>query len=107
MSMIECVKDKETLMMQIAQCEFLCVDINLYLDTHPGDERALGDYNCYAQQLAALKAMYVKHYGPLENFGNSESHGKWKWTTQAFPWNKCMEGGEPACGSMRKDCCTR
>jgi len=77
---------REELLCQIAQCEFTCVDINLYLDTHPDNERALSDYNCYAQQLAALKDLYVKHYGPLENFGNSTSEGKWKWVSQKWPF---------------------
>lgn len=80
-------KDRQSLMMQIAQCEFICIDINLYLDTHPDDERALADYNCYAEQLEVLKAMYVREYGPLENFGNSISEGTWKWVKQPFPWN--------------------
>lgn len=88
------IKDRETLAMQIAQCEFICIDINLYLDTHPFDERALSDYNCYAQQLRALKDMYIQNYGPIQNFGNSVSEGEWKWVCQTWPWNKekGMEG---------------
>ncbi|MBP3940417.1 MAG: spore coat protein CotJB [Christensenellaceae bacterium] len=82
---------KEELLQQIAECEFTLVDINLFLDTHPECERALSDYNCYAQQLAALKKMYEENYGPLHNFGNDTSEGSWKWVTQAWPWNE-MEG---------------
>ena len=67
-----------------AVSEALC---SLYLDTHPNDARALSDYNCYAEQLRALKDIYMKNYGPLENFGNSVSRGSWKWNTQPFPWN--------------------
>lgn len=78
---------KQHLMQQIAECEFICVDINLFLDTHPDDQRALSDYNCYAEQLAALKDLYVKNYGPLENFGNSVSHGEWKWVRADWPWH--------------------
>ena len=60
------------LMQQNAECEFICIDINLFLDMHPDDARALSDYNCYAEQLAALKDLYVKNYGPLSNFGRVE-----------------------------------
>ena len=66
----------------------VCVDINLYLDTHPNDARALSDYNCYAQQLRALKDMYEKDFGPISNFGNSVSRDSWKWNTQPFPWHQ-------------------
>lgn len=86
------VPDQATLLMQIAECEFTCIDLNQYLDTHADNERALADYNCYAQQLAMLKDLYVSHYGPLENFGNSVSEGSWKWKTQTWPWDqKLME----------------
>ena len=81
----------DELILQIAQCEFTCADINMFLDTHPEDERALMDYNCYAQQLMALKEMYEGHFGPLENFGNSMSEGSWKWVSQAWPWVKAEE----------------
>ena len=30
-----CPENQARLMEQIQQCEFICVDINLYLDTHP------------------------------------------------------------------------
>ena len=77
---------RSELMQKIMQCEFICIDINLYLDTHPCDERALSDYNCYAEQLRVLKDMYVSKYGPLQNFGNSISEGSWKWIDQPWPW---------------------
>ena len=82
------------LLMQITECEFICIDINLYLDTHPCDERALSDYNCYSEQLRILKDLYTNTYGPIENFGNSVSLGSWKWNTNPFPWdNAYMKEG--------------
>lgn len=80
--------EAKKLLRQISECEFTLIDINLYLDTHPDDERALADYNCYAQQLRILKDKYVAEYGPLQNFGNSLSEGSWKWPSQEWPWNK-------------------
>ena len=41
--MSECTK--KNLRNQIVQCEFILIDINLFLDTHPNDKRALEDYN--------------------------------------------------------------
>ncbi len=82
------LEKKRSLMQQITECEFICIDINLYLDTHPNDARALSDYNCYAQQLRALKDMYEKDFGPISNFGNSVSRDSWKWNTQPFPWHQ-------------------
>ena len=82
--------DREKLLMQIAECEFTCADINMYLDTHPEDMRALADYNCYAQQLRMLKDLYIANCGPIENFGNSVSEDSWKWQYQTWPWDRKM-----------------
>ena len=85
--------DRNELLMQIMQCGFILVDINLYLDTHPHDEQALLYFNCYAQQLAVLKQRYVENFGPIENFGGSTSEEYWKWAEQSFPWDAGhMEG---------------
>ncbi len=86
--MAECAKN--SLLEQIAQCEFILIDINLFLDTHPNDTRALEDYNAYAEQLNTLKRKYVTQFGPLQNFGNSTvcSDECFIWVTQPFPWNQ-------------------
>ena len=94
MSRDNCACEKaQELLRQIAECEFTLIDINLYLDTHYGDERALADYNCYAQQLQVLKEKFVENYGPIENFGNSTSEGSWKWRYQAWPWDRMRTEG--------------
>lgn len=81
----------KSLMLQIMQCEFVLIDINLFLDTHPDDARALADYNCYAEQLANLKRIYTETYGPLSNFGGSinRSDTEWLWNSRPFPWQSC------------------
>ena len=35
---------------RISQYRFMCVELNLYLDTHPNDENARADYQCYARR---------------------------------------------------------
>lgn len=78
----------EELLNKINDYEFTLIDINLFLDTHPSDKKALADYNTYAAELATLKNRFIKEYGPLQNFGNSTSEGSWKWNSQAWPWDK-------------------
>lgn len=85
--MTNCIS-KTALLEQIYQCEFTLIDINLYLDTHPECEKAISDYNCYAEQLHDLKKLYVEKFGPIENFGGSENNcpNRWLYATQPFPW---------------------
>lgn len=78
--------EKEMLFKKIQQMQFVCVDLNLYLNTHPQDARALTQYNLYAQQLAMAKQQYEMKYGPLMGFGWSPSKDKWKWIYEPWPW---------------------
>ena len=86
--MAECAK--HNLLEQIAQCEFILIDINLFLDTHPNDVRAIEDYNGYAEQLHTLKRKYTEQFGPIHNFGNSTicDENFFIWATRHFPWNQ-------------------
>lgn len=85
--------DKKMLMIKIQQLEFMTVELNLYLDTHPHDTRALKEYNFYTEQLTMLKKQYEQMFGPLMGFGCSQSNYGWKWIYEPWPWenDNCME----------------
>ena len=73
------------LMDKINEAQFVCVELNLYLDTHPCDEDARADYLCYSKKLKQLIECYESQYGPLMNFGHSPTDvgcyvcSKWPW----------------------------
>ena len=70
--------DQETLLEQISEIQFVCIELNLYLDTHPDDADALADYRSYSAMLRQLIAEYGQQYGPLLGFGHSDaSAGSW------------------------------
>jgi spore coat protein JB len=66
----------------------MTVELNLYLDTHPRDQRALRDYNAYTQHLMMLKNEYQRRYGVLTNFGNAQSQYPWSWINEPWPWEE-------------------
>jgi spore coat protein JB len=78
--------NKKDLLKKIQEVEFTVLDLNLYLDTHSKNERALMDYNMYSQELMKLKKNYEKHYGPLTNFGYAPSQYPWQWINEPWPW---------------------
>lgn len=86
--------NKCAMMKKIQQLQFMTVELNLFLDTHPWDNRALMEYNFYTQQLMLLKKQYEQYYGPLTNFGYAPSEQGWKWITESWPWENEYEGGE-------------
>lgn len=75
-----------SMLKKIMEIEFTCIDLNLYLDTHPNDQKALQDYNYHSEQLKTLKHQYEQCYGPLMPFGCSPSQYPWKWVNDPWPW---------------------
>ncbi len=74
------------LLEKIREGRFACIDLNIYLDTHPDDEAAQTDYRCYAEKLAMLIDRYEMQYGPLFNFGASCAAGN-SWVFEKWPWD--------------------
>lgn len=79
-------RDPESSLRELQALEFTAIELNLYLDTHPEDERALADYNRIAQELAIAKREYEQRYGPLVHCGWSQSRYPWQWATEPWPW---------------------
>ncbi|MDO4568607.1 MAG: spore coat protein CotJB [Clostridia bacterium] len=73
------------LLTKISECQFILVELNLYLDTHPDDDNARADYCAYAKVLKELMHEYECKYDPLMNFGHSACAAgsyvcsKWPW----------------------------
>lgn len=79
--------DKCELLTRIGEVQFVCIELNLYLDTHPGDEDARSDYYGYSRLLESLIAEYEAEYGPLQGFGHSPTE-KGCWVCSDWPWEK-------------------
>lgn len=75
------------LLNSICEVQFVCVELNLYLDTHPGDTDARSDYYNYSVMLDDLIAQYEREYGPLLGFGHSPT-STGCWVCSSWPWEK-------------------
>ena len=75
------------LMNKISEVQFVCIELNLYLDTHPGDAAAREDYYSYSRLLRELVTRYEAEYGPLLGFGNSPTNAGC-WVCSDWPWEK-------------------
>ncbi len=72
---------------RICEVQFVCIELNLYLDTHPADEDARSDYYHYSLVLNELIEEYETQYGPLLGFGHSATDVGC-WVCSAWPWEK-------------------
>lgn len=86
--------NRKSLLKKIMAEEFTAVELNLYLDTHPDDEKALNEFNDTVRKLNRLKQEYESEYGPLTNFGYATSNYPWKWVEEPWPWEINFAGTE-------------
>ena len=76
---------REKMLKEIKCIQFAIIELGLYLDTHPDDERALCLHRKYARELKDLQDKYQKVYGPLTiNFPCN----KWRWLEMPWPWER-------------------
>lgn len=82
-----CNKDhiREEMMCKIKELDFAIVELALYLDTHPEDERALCLHIRYCKELKELKDKYQKVYGPISIYFPCK---KWRWLEEPWPWER-------------------
>lgn len=76
------------MLIRIQQLQFVAVELNLFLDTHPDDQQVLALYNQVHQELIQCVRTYEEACGPLLNYGYSPA-GKaprWLWAETPWPW---------------------
>ncbi len=76
---------REEMMMKIKSYNFSIVELGLYLDTHPDDEKALCLHREYTNKLKELEDKYQKMFGPLTIFYPCK---KWRWLEEPWPWER-------------------
>lgn len=81
-----CHNERAEMLKEIMSLDFALTELQLYLNTHPDDEKALCLYKKYAKELKELKEAYQKVYGPLTK---EFPCNKWRWLEEPWPW----EGG--------------
>lgn len=81
------VDKQAALLNKIQESEFVAIELNLYLNTHPDDLAALNDYNYAVDTARMLAARYESEYGPLYNFGLQNNSAQcWRWIESPWPW---------------------
>ena len=73
------------MLQKIREYNFAIIELALYLDTHPEDQKALCLRREYAKKLKELMDKYQKVYGPLTiNYPCN----KWRWLEEPWPWER-------------------
>jgi spore coat protein JB len=78
-------RDQLEMLKELQALEFTALDLHLYLNTHPNDQRALADYSRAIREAARVKNIYAVSYGPLMAEDNV-NQACWKWIEEPWPW---------------------
>ena len=76
---------KEEMAKKLKCYRFAIIELGLYLDTHPDDEKAICLHKEYANKFKNLEDKYQKVYGPLSIMYPCN---KWRWLEQPWPWER-------------------
>lgn len=74
------------LLEELQAVDFVLVELTLYLDTHPGDQKAIEQFNENVEKRLKIRYEFESRFGPMQQFGNSYSDSKWSWHSSPWPW---------------------
>ncbi len=82
--------EQEKLLHDIGILDFIVVELNLFLDTHPYDRDAMEYFNHYNRLCNQAKREYCDKFEPLTvSCADMTDCNSWKWALTPMPW----EGG--------------
>ncbi len=80
--------EKDVILQKLMELDFIAVDMGLYLNTHPEDTKAIGDYRKVVAAAEEVRMKYEDAYGPLCSFRSDagENDATWQWKNDPWPW---------------------
>ena len=76
---------RQQALLEVQMYYFVAHEINLYLDTHPNDEKMIQLYQDYIQKAKQSQDVFEKRYGPLE-VQNTQNKIPFEWIQGPWPW---------------------
>jgi len=75
---------RQKMLDEIMAADFMLEDLELYLNTHPYDQRALCIYMNYVPKAKWLRCNYERIYGPIT--ATASCSYPWPWINSPWPW---------------------
>ena len=77
--------ERDMMLKKIGMLKFALVDVDLFLDTHPGDTDMIKKREEYERELTPLINSYEQKFGPLTKAENTTN--TWAWVKDPWPWD--------------------
>ncbi len=78
-------------MKRIQELAFIKTELELFLDTHPGCEIAMQNFEDTVRALDELWIKYTESYGPIRS---TDCHDRWSWVEGSWPWHPDFPEGD-------------
>jgi len=78
--------DRDTLLMKLSEASFAAFDLQLFLNTHPHDRRALAEHRSLVNQANAARDEFEKAFGPLTAAATTDENF-FNWIDSPWPWD--------------------
>ena len=78
--------ERHDMLMKLCEHDFTAIDLQLYLDTHPDDKKAIEHYNTAVNSANKARAEYEKAFGPLASFVTPSRPDMFTYIDEPWPW---------------------
>jgi spore coat protein JB len=90
MNMVNSGGMKPSPLCELMSLTFVADELELYLDTHPGDSGAFSTYQDILKLLAEARRRYVSLYGPVSQ-SDMLGMSRYSWIDDPWPWDYTAE----------------
>ncbi len=80
------MNEKAKLLKRVQICDFVLLEMNEFLDTHPNDKEALAYFHKYKKMAEDARRDYTRQFGPL-TANDVENTSTWDWIQDPWPWD--------------------
>ncbi|MCL2416018.1 MAG: spore coat protein CotJB [Defluviitaleaceae bacterium] len=77
--------DREDFLKKLTVLDFMLLDLGLYLNVRPDDNRAIRIHNEVTKDAGQLRLEYERLFGPLTKRAENNS-ANWRWIEEPWPW---------------------
>lgn len=83
---IKPMNEQAELLTYIDIFDFALIDLGLYLDVYPDNQKAIEVYNKFLQEKKNIVKKYEESYGPITLNSDALNTLPWSWDNNPWPW---------------------
>ena len=78
-------REKDYMLKQLMAYDFMQLELNLFLDTHPTNQKALKEFHIINKKAKELRKIYEENFGPVTTSA-VDCTTEWTWINSPWPW---------------------